>query len=1481
MRRTESSGGGLVYGVLLILLGGVWMGCGSPEDPECRTNQECGAGEECRAGVCLVADDDDGSAVTDAVDDGGASSDSGRDDTGRDATEDAGRDVVDDARPDTQEDVAPDAGLEGNGCGGSTLPLVWEGVAVALGDACGCGGTVVCNGTDAARCAGEVGRNECGGCGSLPDTIGAACDACGGTWACGPSGDPVCRRKARPNGCGGCASLDGAPGRACAVEPDFVWVCDAPDTVTCVVLAADENVCGGTGPLTWGGREAFPGESCEDAANLCGAGVLVCAEGRDGLVCEGVPTNAAGGCGALLGVPGEPCGCGGAWEADATAAGGVRCVGGAPNACGGCVSLTPAPGAPCGPNSVVVCSSADETTCIPRTSDRNACGGTQPLGAALGGVCGACDTGRWGCDGAESVRCEGDEGANAFNECTRTCEPLLGGVLGGVCGACDQGTLVCGTSATLACDEAGVRSNACGGCAPLAGAPTTSCGQCAVWECTEDQEAVACRTDATLLGCGAAPLRCADLACASDNRECTEAAGATDAVCGTCVEGYEEVEGACRATVPAPTGVTASQGTSADYVEVTWDAVPGATGYHVYRDGVRVTAAAVTDTTYNDTGAAEGGAPAAVTGVNATRNRPDEVVVTWDAATVPAGATASYQVLAIVDGREGQASSAATGFRGAQPVTGYEVQIGAGSWRNVGSALTWTDEDAPAGSVTVGTPTATTTQTDGVVLSVATATTAAGATREYRVRAVNAAGVGTESGLASGNRSVGAPSYQWQWSTTAERTYSDLSGATGTTASDTEIAAGAARWYRVGVSAAGGEAVTSSVVQGWRRLSCADLSCASQNRTCTEGGGAADAACGACVAGYEEVGGACLALIPAPSGVAASQGTSTAQVVVTWNTVAGVSGYHVYRDGVRVTTSPVTETSYNDTGAAAGGVPTAVTGASATTNQPDDVRVTWGAATAPVGATASYLVRAVLDGREGAESTAVTGFRAAQPVTGYEVQIGAGDWQSVGSALAWTDEDAPAGSVTVGTPTATTTQTDGVILSVATATTAAGATREYRVRAVNAAGAGPESEEASGNRSVGAPSYQWQWSTTAEGTYSDLSGATGTTASDTEIAAGAARWYRVGVSAAGASSVTSVAVQGQRATSGGGSLGAACTADSGCPSGAWCPTDTSERRCSPRPTVGGVQMPFQWVPRGTFTMGSPEGEDGRNASREAQVEVSLTRDYFVQRTEVTQGQWSAVMGVWNALPTSQRTMSGWTGATPVFGTTPSCFATTSGTSCASGSNPNGPVERVSWWDAVVFANTLSILEGLDPCYTLSGCGTGTGVAGVGGGCSGTSATCSSGTFTCSSVTFAGKSCSGYRLPTEAEWERSARGGTTSATYNGNLTGTDCAGSDGVLNPIAWYTCNSGNRTQAVGGKTPNAWGLYDMLGNVWEWTWTWYEEAQSGGMDPLGPSTGSSRVLRGASWGNAASLTRSAFRDSIAPGFRNRGFGFRLVRSAP
>ena len=125
----------------------------------------------------------------------------------------------------------------------------------------------------------------------------------------------------------------------------------------------------------------------------------------------------------------------------------------------------------------------------------------------------------------------------------------------------------------------------------------------------------------------------------------------------------------------------------------------------------------------------------------------------------------------------------------------------------------------------------------------------------------------------------------------------------------------------------------------------------------------------------------------------------------------------------------------------------------------------------------------------------------------------------------------------------------------------------------------------------------------------------------------------------------------------------------------------------------------------------------------------------------------------------------------------------------------------------------------------------------------------------------------YRLPTEAEWEYAARAGTTGIRH-------------GKLDEIAWHRDNSGNGTQPVGQKRPNAWGLHDMLGNVWEWVGDWYGEYPSGPVtDPGGPESGSGRVLRGGGWNRLARYVRSASRSSSSPGYRSYGLGFRLVRT--
>ena len=188
----------------------------------------------------------------------------------------------------------------------------------------------------------------------------------------------------------------------------------------------------------------------------------------------------------------------------------------------------------------------------------------------------------------------------------------------------------------------------------------------------------------------------------------------------------------------------------------------------------------------------------------------------------------------------------------------------------------------------------------------------------------------------------------------------------------------------------------------------------------------------------------------------------------------------------------------------------------------------------------------------------------------------------------------------------------------------------------------------------------------------------------------------------------------------------------------------------------------------------------------------------------------------------------------IMGTNPSNFT----------GDLNRPVEQVTWFDAVEYCNRLSRKEGLTPAYTINGSGDNR------------------------TVTW-NRNANGYRLPTEVEWEYACRAGTTTA-YN---TGANISDSTG------WYGANSNNRTQPVGQKPANAWGLHDMHGNVWEWCWDWYGdysiEAQN---NPIGPVSGYDRVLRGGSWSNSAENTHSSYRYSHYPSSRNSLFGFRVVR---
>jgi formylglycine-generating enzyme required for sulfatase activity len=218
------------------------------------------------------------------------------------------------------------------------------------------------------------------------------------------------------------------------------------------------------------------------------------------------------------------------------------------------------------------------------------------------------------------------------------------------------------------------------------------------------------------------------------------------------------------------------------------------------------------------------------------------------------------------------------------------------------------------------------------------------------------------------------------------------------------------------------------------------------------------------------------------------------------------------------------------------------------------------------------------------------------------------------------------------------------------------------------------------------------------------------------------------------------------------------------------------------------------IPAGTFTMGSADDEADRGDDESPQTRVTLTKDFFLGATDVTQGQYESLMN-----------------------TNPSDFKS---------AGRDAPVEEVSWDDAMAFCQRLTEREretgDLPEGYV-------------------------------------------FTLPTEAQWEYACRAGTTGAY----ATDPD---------ETSWFDRNSGGTTHRVGAKKPNAWGLYDMTGNVYQWCADWYANRYPGGevTDPTGPDSGSVHVLRGGGWYYDRSYCRSAYRD-FDPGYRANFIGFRVV----
>jgi formylglycine-generating enzyme required for sulfatase activity len=246
------------------------------------------------------------------------------------------------------------------------------------------------------------------------------------------------------------------------------------------------------------------------------------------------------------------------------------------------------------------------------------------------------------------------------------------------------------------------------------------------------------------------------------------------------------------------------------------------------------------------------------------------------------------------------------------------------------------------------------------------------------------------------------------------------------------------------------------------------------------------------------------------------------------------------------------------------------------------------------------------------------------------------------------------------------------------------------------------------------------------------------------------------------------------------------------------------------------------LPGGTFLMGSPTDALSRDGDRKGNEDELPRRRLTLPalqicKTEVTQAHYEAVMGI-----------------NPSF--------------CPHGCGDDLPVQNVSWFDALAYLNKLTALESaalaasgkaaLTACYE----GSGDDMAWVEG-------------------------CTGYRLPTEAEWEYAARAGTTTSWSFGE--------DPADLGAHAWYWLNASDRVNVVGGRKANPWGLHDLHGNVWEWVWDAYDSYKS---HRVVNNQGTRRALRGGSFNVMPGFLRSAERNWGTPKFQARDLGFRCAR---
>jgi len=309
---------------------------------------------------------------------------------------------------------------------------------------------------------------------------------------------------------------------------------------------------------------------------------------------------------------------------------------------------------------------------------------------------------------------------------------------------------------------------------------------------------------------------------------------------------------------------------------------------------------------------------------------------------------------------------------------------------------------------------------------------------------------------------------------------------------------------------------------------------------------------------------------------------------------------------------------------------------------------------------------------------------------------------------------------------------------------------------------------------------------------------------------------------------------------------------------------SNDQTTSPEPDLPDVTGELVLITAGSFNMGSPEDEPGYLGD-EVLHPVTLTSDFYIFSTEVTNQQY-ADLAQW-ALENGYCTVNGTRLFDNLDGSTLELLDMDEDEDCEISFNgthfiidegmEHHPVIEVLWFGAAAYCDWLSIKNSLPRAYNHA----------------------DPNNWTCNNNE--PYTAAGYRLPTEAEWEYSCRGGTSTAFSMGDITEIGC-GDEPSLAPFGWYCGNADGWTHPVGEREPNDFGLYDMHGNVWEWCNDWYKSSyEDDEVDPIGPPPGWYKALRGGGWSDVARRCRSASRRNPSPHLGVNGrHGFRYVRTA-